>query len=54
MLYRRTTPVELNLFISNEKQDIKNESILLSITYVLLQAFPCLIHCIIRLETLYK
>lgn len=44
-LYRRTTLTELNLFISNGKQDIKSESILLSITYVLLQAFPCLIHC---------
>lgn len=44
-LYRKTTLTELNLFISNGKQDIKMESILLSITYVLLQAFPCLIHC---------
>lgn len=44
-LYRITTLTELNLFTSNGKQDIKMESILLSITYVLLQAFPCLIHC---------
>lgn len=44
-LYRRTNLIELNLFISNGKQDIKIESILLSITYVLLQTFPCLIHC---------
>lgn len=53
-LYRKTTLTELNLFISNGKQDIKMESFLLSITYVLLQAFPCLIHCKMGFLKFYK